>query len=143
LLFDERKPFVLHVKPGEYPLILVSARRRSDQAERIAFAILRFADKPIARWELAEVEGESGIKSENCYGVDSGAGGFCDASAQEILLNLADPEGTYIKRLEKEMAKSYQHTRSWVHVQTKSGSAANLLIRVWRWRILLLLWTGY
>jgi hypothetical protein len=128
LLLSEEKPFARRVKAGDYPLTLVAARVGGERDERIAFAVVQFGDNPVATWEVAVV-GESGgkkpVKSDDQgYGVDSGAGGLCDAGAQEALLALADPEGTHMKRLEKEMKKTYRHTRSWVHVQTEGGSAA-------------------
>ena len=128
LLFSEGKPFARQVTPGDYRLTLVAAQVSSDHDERIAFAVIQFLDSPVAVWEVATIGKVAGKRSRegegDGYGVDSGSGGFCDAGAQEVLLDLADAEGTQTKRIEKEMKKTYRHTRSWVHVQTDAGSAA-------------------
>jgi hypothetical protein len=126
LLLCEGIPFARRVKPGDYPLLLIAARLSGHVDERIAFAAVKFADTPVAAWEIAAIDycKKPAKGSEHGYGVDSGAGGFCDAGAQDILLQLADPERSLQKRIEKEMKKSYRHTRSWIHVQTEAGSAA-------------------
>ena len=126
LLFSEEKSFARRVTPGAYPLTLVAANVGND--ERIAFAILQFSEGPVATWEIAMVCEPGAAKArkshKHSYGVDSGTGGLCDAGAQEVMLDLADPEGSFQELIENEMKKSYQHTRSWVHVQTVAGSAA-------------------
>jgi hypothetical protein len=122
LLFSEGRPFVRRVTPGDYPLTLVAARVGDD--ERIAFAVVQFAKSPVASWEVATIAGAGGKKARRNYGVDSGNGGFCDPGAQEVVLDRVDPEGTFTKQIEKEMKKSYQDTRCWVHVHTTAGSAA-------------------
>lgn len=125
LMFGEGRPFERRVSPGKYPLTLIAARsgKEAGSDERIALALLRFNHGPVARWEIATTVSGRG-KPRKSYGVDSGSGGFCDAQAQEVLLDLVDPMGSFNKRLEKEMAKSYRHTRSWVHLETSAGSAA-------------------
>jgi hypothetical protein len=120
LLLGEGKPFATSVPPGEYPLTLITASRYSDQDQLVSLALLQFANRPVERWVPARVEEDPDIG----YSVDSGTGGFCDPGAQEVLLQLLDPENTLEKRLEKEMEKAHRHTRRWVHIQTSAGSAA-------------------
>src|SRR5262245_26344865 len=50
----ERPPFRRRVKPGRYPVMIAIAAFTDD--ERIAFAQVRFSDRPVAHWELALVE---------------------------------------------------------------------------------------
>jgi hypothetical protein len=124
LLFGEGAPFVRTVAPGVYPLTLVAASLQKGTDERIAFAILRFADRPIKVWERAIIRAANKKKSKTTFGVDSGTAGLCDAGAQQVLLDLEDPERTLEKRIVREMAKTYAHTRNWVHLQTRAGSLA-------------------
>jgi hypothetical protein len=122
----DREAFSRHVKPGRYPLVLAIARLGDD--ERVAFAILKFAESPIAKWEMAVTEGQdvTSLKKDQIfgYGVDSGIGCFCDPVAQKIINEASDPQMRFFDRASGEMEKVYRHTRSWVHVETKSGSAA-------------------
>lgn len=125
LIFGGGDPFARRVTPGRYPMTLIAAKTgRAD--ERIALAILRFSVNPIAKWEVARIhrDAKTGSQAADGYGVDSGSGGFCDANVVEALADLADPEQTLEKRIEKELAKSHRPTRDWVHLQTDVGSAA-------------------
>src|SRR5947207_41543 len=55
LVFLEYEPFTVSVAPGQYPIILSVAQIKTDQ--RVAYAMLRFAERAAARWELALVPG--------------------------------------------------------------------------------------
>jgi hypothetical protein len=123
IMFDA-KPFTRSVKPGSYPLTVAVALLGNDQ--RIAFAQLRFSDRPIAKWEMALTPGQelSKLKADEiyCYGVDSGTGSFADPGAQDVLS--ARDARKLVDDAMEEMKKVYQPTRDWVVVDTPKGSAA-------------------
>src|SRR5262245_43113258 len=122
----ERQPFTRHVKPGRYPVMIAIAALGTD--ERIAFAQVRFSDRPVARWEMALVAGQDLSTLQPGYffgyGVDSGTGCFADAQAVDLINEASDPDMKFFNEVSAEMDKVYRHTRSWVHIETPKGSAA-------------------
>lgn len=122
----EGRPFTRQVEPGRYPVTIAIAALAKD--ERIAFAQVRFSDRPVARWELAVVAGQdvSTLKDGDFFGypVDSGTGCFADPQAVELVNQASDPDMKFFNKISAEMDKVYRHTRSWVHIETSSGSAA-------------------
>jgi hypothetical protein len=122
----ERKPFTRRVRPGRYFVTIAIAALGGD--ERIAFAQVRFSDRPVARWEMALIAGQdvSTLQAGYFFGypVDSGTGCFADPQAVELINGANDPEMTFFNEASAEMDKAYRHTRSWVHIETPKGSAA-------------------
>lgn len=118
--------FTRRVKPGRYPVTIAIAAFASD--ERIAFAQVRFSDRPVARWEMALVDGQdmSTLQPGYFFGypVDSGTGSFADPEAVELINGASDPEMIFFNEVSAKMDKVYRHTRSWVHIETPKGSAA-------------------
>lgn len=125
-LIMNNEPFSQHVEVGSYPLFLAIADFNGD--ERIAFALLRFTQSPVASWEMAVVKGQDASKLDSDqifgYGVDSGTGCFCDPGAQQIINELSDPDMKFCNHIINEMQQSYKHTRSWISIETPRGSAA-------------------
>ena len=122
----ERQPFTRRVRPGRYPVMIAIAGCATD--ERIAFAQIRFSERPVARWEMALVAGQdvSTLQSGYFFGypVDSGTGCFADPQAVELINEANDPDMNFFNQVSAEMDKVYKHTRSWVHIETLKGSAA-------------------
>jgi Protein of unknown function (DUF4241) len=122
----QRQPFTRRVRPGRYPLTIAIAALAAD--ERIAFAHVRFSDRPVVRWEMAVVAGQDrSTLQPDCffgYPVDSGTGCFADAEAVELINDASDPDMAFFNEVTAEMDKVYRHTRSWVHIETPKGSAA-------------------
>lgn len=77
LVNPDRQPLDETVAPGVYP-VLVSLL----DFGRVAFAMVRFADRPAVRWEYADT-----------YPVDAGMGCFMDADAARLMLARIDDEG--------------------------------------------------
>jgi hypothetical protein len=121
----QRQSFTRQVKPGRYAVTIASAGFASD--ERIAFAQIRFSDRPVVRWEMALVGGQdvSMLQPGYFFGypVDSGTGCFADPRAVELINEANDPEMEFFNEVSGEMDKVYRHTRSWVHIETPKGSA--------------------
>lgn len=117
------KPFTRDFKPGKYPVQLLIQKFSND--ERIAFAKLELAARPVDRWELAVTKAQKVSKLKPGefygYGVDSGTGCFFDPAAQKLL---NQTEMGFFQRVISEMENSYKNTRSWVRIDTEQGSAA-------------------
>lgn len=83
LVQPERRPFVVTVPPGHYPMTLFEAEGR------IAAASMRFAEGDPVRWQLAVVEGQD-VKTLKPteyfgYGVDAGLGCYMDVETAALI----------------------------------------------------------
>lgn len=91
-------PFWLHtapeaytivVPPGHYP-VRVSVASYVDNDQRVACAMLRFAESEAIRWEMAVRPGQDphalAPGEQFCYPVDAGTGCFADQAVMEALL---------------------------------------------------------
>ena len=58
LVFPEVKPLSRSVAPGSYPVEVIW----SEQDSRVALALMRFSQKPVARWEIAARPGQDVAK---------------------------------------------------------------------------------
>jgi hypothetical protein len=90
IVSHSRYPFLRRVPPGRYPVSVTLAnitRGYFAGSTMVAFARVRFSDRPIVRWEDAlRVGDDPGICTVEDdfvggYPVDSGNGGFMDRSA--------------------------------------------------------------
>lgn len=79
---------------GEFPVELAMADISANKDRRVAFARVKFSDKPIREWEFALLPGQTPIplKSKEIYGygVDAGLGLFVDQAAKDSLNTLLD-----------------------------------------------------
>ena len=129
LVSPDEGPFTRTVPPGRYP-VLVNVARMQSYDERVAYAIVRVADTPPVRWELALLPGhdasELGDDEFFGYGVDSGTGCFMDAFAAERLEARAAEIGDN-QDLEDEMVKTYVHTWAWVDFVLDPDTGANVI----------------
>lgn len=121
------EPFTRDVPPGRHPLALVAAKI-DEGHERIALAVIRFSARSVASWEMAVTPGRdlATLKPGQVfgYGVDSGTGSFCDASAAPLLEQANEEDVGFPHRVMAEMRRSHQPTRDWIHIETPNGSAA-------------------
>jgi len=86
IAFNENFPI------GEFPVELAMADINANKDRRIAFARIKFSDKPFRKWEFALLPGQTPIpiKSKEIYGygVDAGLGLFVDQAAKNSLNTL-------------------------------------------------------
>jgi hypothetical protein len=122
-------PFLRTVPPGSYRTSIAVARFGDD--ERIAFAQLEIADRPVERWELATIGGQDaatlGPDAFFGYGVDSGTGCFMDAEAARLLDARMREEPDFFERMIETMDLTYRHTRSWAPVKPDDRRPENVL----------------
>ncbi len=83
IAFNEEFPI------GEFPVELAMANISANKDRRVAFARVKFSDKPIRKWEFALLPGQTPIplnsKEIYGYGVDAGLGLFVDQEAKNNL----------------------------------------------------------
>ncbi len=88
IAFNEKFPV------GGFQVELAMANINANKDRRIAFARIKFSDKPICKWELALLPGQAPIpiKSKEIYGygVDAGIGLFVDQVARNSLNDILD-----------------------------------------------------
>ncbi len=128
LVSPEEGPFTRTVPPGRYP-VLVNVARMESYDERVAYAIVRVADTPPVRWELALLPdhdaSEPGDDESFGYGVDSGTGCLMDALAAERLAERAQDGDN--QDIEELMVKTYVHTWAWVNYVLDPDTGANVI----------------
>ena len=107
--FNEKFPI------GEFPVELAVAKIKANSDRRIAFARLRFSDKPVKKWEFALLPGQiaKDIKSteQYGYGVDAGVGLFIDQVAQNSLNVILDKnwENIFSEKFEDYLNYDFQN----------------------------------
>ena len=83
LVQPERKPFLVTVPPGRYPVTLL------EHDGGIAGAIMRFPGGPVFRWQLAVIEGQDirTLKAGEIFGipVDAGLASYMDAATYPLM----------------------------------------------------------
>ena len=122
LMIASGDPFRRSVPSGHYPLAVVKAGRRN------AFAIIRFSSNRVVKWEMAATAAQNvaTLKGDEVfgYGVDSGTGGFCDASAMQLIQEANENDDPFFKQVTDEMHPSDQNSRRGAHVESPNGSIA-------------------
>lgn len=111
------------VPPGRYPFQLVVARF-ADETERIAFAQVKFADRPAATWTNALFEEDQAPPGEDelsGYEVNSGFGGVFDARALQAWQRDLAPEQR-LRQLETVLRGNQRAGWTWARVVTPLGS---------------------
>lgn len=85
-------PFEARVPDGQHPVTLSVLRYADNGDERVACARVAFAARPVARWRMALVAGQTldelGPGEAFGYAVDGGVGCFADARAAAALGDL-------------------------------------------------------
>jgi len=109
IAFNENFPI------GEFPVELAMADINANKDRRIAFARIKFSDKPIRKWEFALLPGQTPIpiKSKEIYGygVDAGLGLFVDQVAKNSLNTLLDKnwDNIFSEKLKDYLNYSFQN----------------------------------
>ncbi|HEY0171815.1 MAG TPA: DUF4241 domain-containing protein [Pyrinomonadaceae bacterium] len=129
LVSPDVEPFDRRVPAGTFPVIL-SVAHFEDEDRRVAAAMLRFAERAPASWELALRPGEelSALTEGEVFGypVDSDTGCFMDAEAARLLLSGAD-EQAFADAIIVEMDETYEDTWSWANVELDAGAGHNVV----------------
>ncbi len=129
LVFGGEEPFTRGVAPGRYPVLVNVAALEDDQ--RVAYAIVRFGERPPVRWEMALLPGQDaatlGESEFFGYGVDAGTGCFMDAQVARVLAERATEENEHNGDLLEAMEKTYVHTWSWLDVVLDPAKGANVV----------------
>lgn len=114
-LCDRTEAFGRRVPVGKFPVQLAMARLQHD--ERVAFARILFADRPVVRWEMALRPGQTLKDLEpgyiHGYGVDTGTGAFMDAAAQVPYLAATADEAVTM-RLVDALNNAPVGSRAWL-----------------------------
>lgn len=108
--------FGRRVPVGKFPVQLAVARLSHDD-ERVAFARILFADRPVARWEMALRPGQTLEELKpgyiHGYGVDTGTGAFMDAATQAPYLGATADEAA-TERLVAALNDAPVDSRAWL-----------------------------
>lgn len=124
--------FARRVAPGRYAVVLSIAIIGNDQ--RVAYAMIRFAEGQVSQWELA-VLGAAGPRETTAetegYGVDSATGCFMD----RIVAQRLNEEHERYSRKEvsrwrgflEQVGRTYVDTWSWANVTFDPETGANLV----------------
>jgi hypothetical protein len=133
LAIPEMPPFADTVPLGRYSVI-VSVAEWPDGDQRVAFALLRLGERPIARWEIAVPQGRtlSSLKLGHIfvYPVDSGTGCFMDLDAARALLARAEQAAARQEDNEElfdALKKTYVNTWSWTVLVLDEVTGANVI----------------
>src|SRR6266545_7467661 len=123
--------FTRTVPPGRYPVWMALARPVGEEPHfaRVACALVRFADVPVARWTMAlrPDEDPAALRFGHFYGygVDSGTSCFVDAAAVAAL-NADETEALFRDRVIGAFERDSWETR-WANVRPRDHGDANLI----------------
>jgi hypothetical protein len=112
------------VPPGRYPFQLVIARFL-DGSERVAFAQVKFADRPASNWTNALFEDDTAPPEADelsGYEVNSGFGSLFDAQALQTWRGAITREASLLGQLEAALRGNQRPGWSWARVVAPSGS---------------------
>ncbi len=130
LVSPDVEPFDRRVPAGAFP-VLLSVAHFEDGDRRVAGAMLRFAERPAASWEMALRSGEemSALDEGEVFGypVDSDTGCFMDAETARLVLSNVDEED-FADALVGEMDKTYEDTWSWANVEVDAAAGHNVAV---------------
>ena len=127
------------LRPAAYPVTLAVATfpdGTSKGEQIVAAAILRVADRPVVRWELAGFDASTpATGGEPSYPVDAGTGCFMDALAQVAIREEPSTWPTPSqKAIERQlMTDHYVPTWGWAVYQPDPGSPANCVAFMSGW----------
>jgi len=136
VIIFETEPFTCVVPSGHYPVSLSVASMKDNGGlddKRVAMAMIKFSDKTPVRWQLAIIEGQEdklddmGDDDFFGYGVDSGTGGFIDASvAEELLASRKMDDEEFFNRISKDFDASYTDTFGYLLTDVIDSGEKNL-----------------
>ena len=105
-------PYKQRFPIGEFPVQLSIAQ--TGEEDLVAFARINFSDEPVAKWELALLEGQKpipvGDEDIHGFGVDGGIGIFVDEETKKVLGKSKLIDDELYGPLNKEMDMHYHNT---------------------------------
>ncbi len=123
-------PFSRSVPAGSYPVV-VSVAHFDDGDQRVAAALIRFAEGVPARWEMALMPGEdvSELAEGEIFGyvVESGYGCFADDAAARALTDRLERDEDYFESMLGAMDENYVDTWSWAGLRPDDELPANVV----------------
>lgn len=132
----EPKPFAQRVAPGRYP-VLVSVAQLATGDQRVACAQLHLSDAPVARWEMARLDGQEQIALGEGeffgYGVDAGVGCFMDARAASALDLHYERDESYDEALIDALEAHHMDTWDYADVALDEGDGLNVIMFTSGW----------
>lgn len=127
LVNPEKRPFVVQVPLGRYPVIVSVAMFPSDSDQRVAYAMLKLSEQTPVRWEMATCEGQDITQLAEdeifCYPVDAGTGCFMDAEVGQLLQQRTD----FADQLLEILNQTYRHTWSHANMTIDEVTGANMI----------------
>jgi hypothetical protein len=135
LVFADTGAFTCVLPKGRHSVVL-SVARVSEEEERVAFAMLRASEAPVARWEPALLLGQDPSSLQPgeafAYGVDAGLGCFMDVEAQALLLErmaaLPDGENYFDDVLDAELQANAKPSWDWCLHRPNATDPRNVAI---------------
>lgn len=146
LVMFETESFTETFPTGVFPVQLAIAKvsatagvasegEEQQPDERVAYARIVFANRPVASWKMAVWENSDitqlAANEFFGYGVDSGTGSFMDASACQLLEQESEKNDQFFETLSEEMDKTYKHTRSWYVKDLGNGNQVAMFSTGW------------
>lgn len=131
----ELTPFAQAIAPGNYPVLVSVAELGEDK--RVACAMVRLSEAPVARWEMARLEGQENITllEDEFFGypVDAGVGCFLDVRAGIALEANYDSDEAYYEKLIEHLEEHRADTWEWANVAQDVASGANIVLFASGW----------
>lgn len=129
LTLADAEPFTRAAPIGTFPVTL-SVAHFEDGDRRVAGVLVRFADRGVARWEMAVHSGEepSELSEGEIFGypADSGTGCFMDDETASLVAEHMD-EDEFADALGAELERTYEDTWSWANVEFDPDAGANVV----------------
>jgi len=123
-LLLEGAPYTPAITPGRYPLQVVLATL-PDGEERIAFAQLKFANRPAKSWRNAIIEGDDTDSEDDAisvFGVESGVAALMDAAALPLWRRALAADSELLAELERVLRENRRRTWTWARVHVGDGN---------------------
>ena len=141
-LEEAPQPFLTHIEPGRYPVIL-SIAHFPDGDQRVAYATLRFRERQPVRWKVArrQEDDADGDIYASAYSVDSGKGCFMDADLLHLLVERIAAEAAdetnyecmnigpgYEEGIDEVMARTRVRTWGWANICPEPDTTSNVIV---------------
>jgi hypothetical protein len=123
-LLLEGAPYTPAITPGRYPLQVVLATL-PDGEERIAFAQLKFANRPAKAWRNAIIEGDDTDSDDDeisVFGVESGMAALMDATALTVWRRALAGDTELIAQLQRVLHDNRRRTWTWARLNAGDGN---------------------